>query len=188
MTIPTALAKERRLFIGIPVPGSMSKTLMGLDPEKAGIRWLDPNVHHITLCFIGETKMEPHEEVLPVLREECRDLAPFSLPFEGIVRAPKKRPYMIWARFGLREEFRLLHDRLFRRFLPGKDEPNDPVPHITLARARRGRIVQEEELPDAPELPDLHVDKLLLWWSELRKGGAVHHALGEADLDGNNGL
>ncbi|MFB6257226.1 MAG: RNA 2',3'-cyclic phosphodiesterase [Flavobacteriales bacterium] len=178
------MSSQKRLFIGIPIPDPVRRTFAGLDPEIEGLRWLDPSTYHITLCFIGETEMDPEEEVMPLLRKEAERTPPFSMSFEGLTEAPAKRPYMVWARYRNVSHFQDLHERLFENFLPDKGKAREQKPHITLARAKRGKRVERKDLPDPPELPDLNVDQAVLWHSELRKGGAVHHELGKASLRG----
>lgn len=176
--------QERRLFIGLPVPDGTKKLLSELDPGSEKLRWASPSTYHITLCFIGETKMDPYEEVLPVMEEHCSRTPPFRMPFERLLTAPPKKPYMIWARFEAPEAFKQLHHSLMRSFVPEKARGKDPIPHITLARAKRGRGVSPEDIPKKPNLQDLWTDRVLLWESELRTEGAVHHQLGEAMLEG----
>ncbi len=178
------MAEERRLFIGIPVPEKDSRTLHALDPKIQGLKWLDPSVHHVTLCFIGESSMDP-EEVLSSLREHCEQIPPFSLPFEGLMAAPPKKPYMIWARYLNVPEFQELHEQLLRTFVPEKAVPGkQAIPHITLGRMKRGKLLDKASVPSSPELDPLVVDRAVLWHSLLQKGGAVHHPLGEAFLGG----
>ncbi len=179
------MSSQKRLFIGIPIPETLQNTLASLDPEIEGLRWLDRASYHITLCFIGETEMAPDKEVLPILQEETTRTSPFTLSFEKLCAAPPKRPYMVWARYRNTPAFQDLHERLFERFLPEKGGAREQKPHITLARAKRGRRTRAGDIPQAPALPDIRVDKAVLWHSELRKGGAVHHRLGEASLLGS---
>jgi 2'-5' RNA ligase len=175
---------ERRLFIGIPLPEDIAQELHACDPKIEGARWLSPSVYHITLCFIGETEMDPEEEVLCPLREEAEKTPPFSLPFEGPILAPPKRPYMIWAKYGNVPTFQDLHERLIERFVPEKAPPGRAIPHVTLARMKRGKRPKDHMIPKLPELPPLEVDRATLWCSELQRRGAVHHPMGEASLKG----
>lgn len=175
-------SQEHRLFIGIPVPREMSETLHALDPKITGLRWLSQDIHHVTLCFIGETRTDPYTDVLEPLQKEAAQSPPFRLPFQGLTIAPPKKPYMIWARFEAVEAFRSLHERLLQTFLPEKAPPKSPIPHITLGRMKRGKRLRQEMLPSEPDLDPLEVKHLVLWHSELGKGGAVHHRLAEVEL------
>lgn len=174
--------EERRLFIGIPVPEWISRSLYGSDPEEEGLRWLSPSVHHVTLCFIGETRMDPETDLLPTLRDEAAKTPPFELPFQGLRIAPPKHPYMVWARFKNVPEFQDLHERLFRTFLPEKGKAREAAPHITLGRMKRGKELKKEMLPPDPGIGSMKVEKLVLWQSVLHREGAVHHPLGDAGL------
>ncbi|MFB6257817.1 MAG: RNA 2',3'-cyclic phosphodiesterase [Flavobacteriales bacterium] len=178
------MGRASRLFIGIPIPERISRMLYQCDPEIKGLRWLFPSVHHITLCFIGETEMDPEGEVLPVLHHHASQTPPFSLSFEGLVLAPRKQPYMVWARFHSHPLFQRLHDGLFKNFIPQKAPPPQARPHITLARAKRGKKLHKEELPPDPELEELRVEEAVLWSSELKPDGARYHGLGKAELQG----
>lgn len=176
---------QKRLFIGIPIPETDRNDLQGINPEVERLRWLDPSTYHITLCFLGETDMDPENEVLPILRQEAAHTPSFTLPFEGLTEAPSKTPYMIWARYQNVYEFQDLHERLFQRFLPEKGPGREQKPHITLARAERGKRLEKKDLPETPEISDLKVDQTVLWESELRKRDAIHHELGKAQLSQN---
>ena len=58
-------------------------------------------------------------------------------------------------------------------------------PHVTLARARRNAVRLPAGLTGAVEAAHLTVDRLALYSSDLRPGGAVYNVLGHADLSGS---
>jgi 2'-5' RNA ligase len=50
-------------------------------------------------------------------------------------------------------------------------------PHLTLARARARDGASLPELPQVPRLEPWPVDALVLYWSHLGKGGAIHEPI-----------
>lgn len=50
-------------------------------------------------------------------------------------------------------------------------------PHLTLARARSRDGARQPELPAIPKLAPWRADELILYWSHLKKNGAVHEPI-----------
>lgn len=48
------MAKEKRIFLGVAIPGIISHEILALQEERPGIKWVIPSNLHITLRFLGE--------------------------------------------------------------------------------------------------------------------------------------
>ena len=58
------------------------------------------------------------------------------------------------------------------------------LPHVTVARVRRGSRPLRRGLPAPPALPAFHWPSLTLYRSQLAPGGARYEALARVDLPG----
>lgn len=184
-----------RLFIAVDLPASLRDGLAALQarlrPDCAGWRWVRPEGIHLTLRFLGEVEAQRDSACRSAWREAVRPLPPFSFALEGIGRFPPAGlPRVLWV--GVSESgpggvLQRLAGRLERaaRECGFPPERRRFSPHLTLARAARGR---RPEWPGRAECrigERVEVDRVLLFLSELHPSGARYTALDSFDLEGS---
>ena len=183
-----------RLFVALDltdaVRAAIAELLARLKPTTGAVRWVRPDVLHLTVKFIGHLG----EEKLPALREalaRVRTSEPVELEFHGVGFFPNPRsPRVFWV--GVRG-----NDALFD--LTGQIEAAlEPLgiarerrayaPHLTLGRFKSGpgRRVDSRQLTRLQEkiaaLPSVdfgHVrcEEFSLYQSKLSPGGAKYSKL-----------
>lgn len=166
----------QRLFIGIPVPAIVQRSLVPLQPRSGNtIRPVSPAQMHLTLQFIGQAEPEP---IARALYDVCREA--FSLGFDRIGSfGSTRRDGILWV--GLQDHPLLLdlHSAISGKLeqLGFLLETRAFTPHITLARYRRSApaIQIKEYLQQVlPPLPELPVTEFILYSSEQTQTGATY--------------
>ncbi|MCH6553455.1 MAG: RNA 2',3'-cyclic phosphodiesterase [Acidobacteria bacterium] len=183
-----------RLFVALDltdaVRAAIAELLAGLKPTTGAVRWVQPDVLHLTVKFIGHLG----EEKLPALREALARVGtsePVELEFHGVGFFPNPRsPRVFWV--GVRS-----NDALFD--LAGQIEAAlEPLgiarerrayaPHLTLGRFKSGpgkktdahglRRLQEK-IAALPSVDFGHVrcEEFFLYQSKLSPGGAKYSKL-----------
>lgn len=180
-----------RLFVAVPVSLAIQSLIADLQDELAShslpIRWVDPNLTHITLKFLGDTNPRSVRDLASKLDWAAGRTEPMQFT-SGIVGAfpNTRRPRVIWlgldgdtlALEGLAEDVdevavELGYERERRRFRP----------HITIGRLSRGYEPPEDfelaarELAVPPER--LAVDRIQLYRSILMPSGPEYAIIDE---------
>ena len=102
-----------RTFIGIPV--SVGNTVLwarnhlmeALADER--ISWVNPENYHVTLSFLGETKVTVIQQIKEALQKELKLPLKSSLQLKGPGSfGPRKKPRVIWLGFDQDEPFHSL--------------------------------------------------------------------------------
>ena len=129
-----------RLFIAIPLPKSIQKSVFSVQEElranAASGRFVPEGNHHITIRFLGES--DQLSDLADAMHEAVKDAKPFLLKLGEIGHFTHggARTSYIEVTGELGEFYRIhstLEDALLDRgFVRGRQKP---VPHITLARA-----------------------------------------------------
>lgn len=137
--------KNKRTFIAIPLPQHIRDILQGvqeiLDPVSQGIKWVDPELMHITLKFLGSTPERLLEDVRKEFLEITEPVGPFRLQLSSLGHFPRKAdPRVLWA--GLQKipgRIYRLSDELNTAYISrGFDDTGKRFsPHITLGRVKR---------------------------------------------------
>lgn len=178
-----------RLFIAISASEEIcrasSAVIESLKPFAPDYRWVEPRDRHVTLRFLGEIPENRIPEMIELMENVARPLAPFDLGF-GRVGAfdSVEDPRVIWL--GLRQgesTAAALAQAL------GREEPRPYAPHLTLGR-RRGQDSMKElknVLLSAPELAvTQRVDRISLYASVPASFGHVYHVLREVLFGGDS--
>ncbi len=183
-----------RLFVALDltdaVRAAIAELLARLKPTTGAVRWVQPEVLHLTVKFIGHLG----EEKLPALRDALVRVGtsePVELEFHGVGFFPHPRsPRVFWV--GVRG-----NDALFD--LAGQIEAAlEPLgiarerrayaPHLTLGRFKSGpgkktdahglRRLQEKiaALPSV-DFGHVHCEEFSLYQSKLSPGGAKYSKL-----------
>lgn len=186
-----------RIFLAIDLPESI-RTRLGelqgrLRSSLTGWRWVRPQGIHLTIRFLGEVPQRIDAESREGWRDAAAAVAPFTIGFGALGRFPPRgKPRVMWV--AVRQEDRTEGlPRLAERIelaarAAGFDEETRPFrPHLTLARAARGRSPAWTEGID-PAIDELvEVDRLVLFQSTLSPSGARYTALDSFALEGRRG-
>jgi 2'-5' RNA ligase len=172
-----------RLFVGIPLPDDIRSELAALCVGLPGARWIDAEMMHLTLRFIGEVDGGAADDVHDAL---TRVSAPgFRLALAGIdCFATSGKVHTLWA--GVAKEPLLVHlrDKVERALVRADIEPERRKfkPHVTLARFRSGApdrlggyFQRHSRLTSEP----FAVDRFALFRSHLGSEGAHYEILAE---------
>lgn len=164
-----------RLFLGIPLSPEIHQqfvAFMNYHPSTQGIRWTKETNLHVTACFIGDTNADSIEEINQKVNQIVQITSRFQLSFDLFRFVPKRQPKMIWGQFKKNEAFSAIINQLHQA-LGLKKDYKEPIPHVTLARMKT-RInfhIHSETFM----VPDLPVNELVLWESELSPQGPGYY-------------
>lgn len=137
-----------RLFLAVTLDDETKEELAEMQNELKkkikGIRWVNPELLHITLKFLGETD----EAVLVKLGRPFEELAekitPFNISLDGLGAFPSlKDPRVIWLgiKEGAKELFYLSEaiNEILKELTPSftKSDRKDFRPHLTIGRRDR---------------------------------------------------
>ncbi|HXH20126.1 MAG TPA: RNA 2',3'-cyclic phosphodiesterase [Chitinophagales bacterium] len=178
----TKVKETRRLFIAINLPEPVRNELAAVGSffRNPAVRWTPAENLHITLHFIGETRLDEIHQLRKKITAVTAGASSFEITLDRLKVIKKHgRPVMIWARMQAGEGFQLLASQL-QKNLPG-DDTGTPVPHVTLARIKKGI------LPDIPAMPDVkqlswHVHKFELMNSEPGNPAPVYSIVESYEL------
>lgn len=128
----------KRLFVAIDLPDTIKQSLVRLNPQIKGVRWLSAELMHLTLSFLGNVIPDVEER----LREQLCAIEwnAFVLPISGLGTFPGKgQPNILWIGVGTGNPHLFqLHKRVQDAALAAGLEPDLRPwhPHVTLARCR----------------------------------------------------
>ncbi len=172
-----------RAFLGVPITaelqGAIHSLQSNLKTRIRDIRWSRPENLHLTLHFFGETTQENLEKIRVSMLSVKRCHRPFQVDVVGLGAFPDlRRPRVLWLGLNPQDQLGQLH-RDCQRALREAGLVTDTVPysaHLTIGRARQRT---KELIAVGGELEDrlighLPVDRLVLYESRLRPGGAEH--------------
>ncbi|HEU4629523.1 MAG TPA: RNA 2',3'-cyclic phosphodiesterase [Gemmatimonadaceae bacterium] len=131
-----------RLFVALDLPAAVRQRIADevvepLRQELRGVRWVQTDVLHVTLAFLGERSAREADEARTAVRELADGRAAARVTLQGLGVFPEKeRPRVIWL--GVRDPapVRELH-RAFERSRARLGVPAEGRayhPHVTLGR------------------------------------------------------
>lgn len=184
-----------RTFIGVDIGdairGSAAALVKELSKTGAAVKWVTPESMHVTLLFLGEVDDRELHSVCKAVKAAAEREPPFSLRVSGLGAFPTpRRPKVLWA--GITDgadPLRRLHAGLEERMLElgcYRTEERGYNPHLTL-----GRVTGDADaLTIAAEIPKRQawqggrfaVDEVLVFSSEMDRGGPVYTVVGRAPL------
>ena len=176
-----------RQFLAVELSGGLRDDLRSLQQqlrtETDGWRWVNPRSIHLTLRFLGEVATELDERCRGAWRTVAAGSRPFTVRLDGVGSFPPRgRPRVLWV--GVREDgsdgrlasLAAAFETAARD--AGFEHENRPFrPHLTLARARRSRGATLPERHEFVSRSALHVDRAVLFRSELMPTGARYSVL-----------
>ena len=152
-----------RLFVGIDVGTDWTDRLAGIadrlrDDLGRTVRWVRPELYHVTVVFLGNQAPDLVESVTAILERAATRLEPFELRLVDLGPIGRHEHGALVARVhdqsGQLQRFRVELDSGLRRLGVAYDAKR-LVPHVTLGRprGRSGPIrVPSASLRDAPPL------------------------------------
>jgi 2'-5' RNA ligase len=195
-----AIEAPWRLFIAIPLPEEaralVASVITDLTTNDWPVRWVAPEIAHLTLHFLGNTNPDRAELLRLALTETISQHSAFTLRTDGLGAFPQiRRPRVLWL--GLDGQIQALESlhREIGEALHGLSFPVEAGklnPHITLGRVRDnppadfGLEVEQRFADIASRIAltptPIAVDEVLLIRSFLGKGGARHETVASYPL------
>ncbi|MEN8201862.1 MAG: RNA 2',3'-cyclic phosphodiesterase [Bacteroidota bacterium] len=179
-----------RTFIGIPIrPGpellSLRSELMA-SFSRERISWVQPELFHVTLRFIGDTPVSALENIRELLRKRVQVPKTAELELEGVGSfGPRKKPRVIWVGFKEPDLFETVKGEVDRALetcgIQREDFPFSP--HLTLGRVRSLKypdVYYESIRNISPSLKEtVQIDRMVYYRSELGREGPKYTGLEE---------
>jgi 2'-5' RNA ligase len=158
-----------RLFVALNLPDDVrarinTELLEPLRNSTRGVRWVRPEMLHVTLAFHGERSDTEAREASRVVEELAQGRAPLRVTLRGLGAFPSTdRPRVVWLGLDDPSSVRQLH-RAFERERARLGVPAEGRayhPHVTLGRVPGESPTLTEAL--APGLPvhDFHAEVTL---------------------------
>ena len=173
-----------RLFIGIPVPPEVAGPLHGIivrNLGRSGISCIPQERYHITLAFLGERDDAALPEIVRAFEQAAGSFPLPPVHCRGITAFPSgaaPRTIVSPAAEGKREISEL--DRALHRALGIKGRQGKSIPHLTVARVRRGASIDRDRLVGSlGPLVDIRFTpgEIVLYRSFLERSGARYERL-----------
>ncbi len=177
------MKKKKRIFIGVTISNALREEIGKWKEEHITfpVRWTPPENLHITL--LPPWYEENVEEISDVLQNMKPCVKPFPVVFEMVAFGPEnKRPWLMWARGEMPQEFLLLKKQLTNILQKGEERRHE-ILHTTLARFSLEQFQQFEEKNFLETI--MWKDKISsfsLIESHLRRTGAVYETLTTINL------
>ena len=190
--------EEIRSFIAIELPREVKLALARLQNQlKSGspapVKWVDPDIMHLTLKFLGNISPDIIGRITAALEEACHGVHPLQLEIsEPGVFPNTRRVQVVWVGLtGELEKLSHLQKRIDSNLEPlgFKAESRPFTPHLTLARVREQATPDERQnlgqLVTGTTLEgggSLNVDAVHLMRSQLTSKGPVYTRIGSVTL------
>ncbi len=186
----TRRAATLRLFVAAYPPPDVATALAGLasDPALAldPLRRVPSADIHLTLQFIGDTRVRDLDDAIESVRRASSGITPFMLtPQRRILLPPRGRARVLAVETDAPSEVLELHRRLAQRFArAGRRNAADRyLPHLTIARfSGSGRSPRPVLSPGPLPIDPFPVESICLVKSVLRPGGATHGVVTTVEL------
>lgn len=185
----------KRLFIGARISVATANTLGGAAETLArrardagiDIRWIAPLDYHVTLKFLGWTRVEAIGAVRDALDAAAAGSARFAFRTTRIgAFSSLDKANVLWAGVeepgGLRSLAARIESAMVALGFPAEGRAFHP--HVTLGRLRETRAVREVVLPLAEQMfGDTRVEAITLFESETKSTGSVYRELEKISLE-----
>lgn len=167
----------RRIFVGLPVDADAAHQLVAFARRHLSalpVRPIEPAMLHATLVFCGSTDDDRIEEITGIVEEET----PYDLGWELMPNGLRQLGSAVAVTYDapplLAGVQRAIERRLVAEGLA--DERRRWLPHVTIARGRRGARFRTPA--GAPPPLVLRGDAVVVYESLLRPTGARYVPLG----------
>jgi RNA 2',3'-cyclic 3'-phosphodiesterase len=184
-----------RLFVAADL-GEAARAALGVEQQRirealgpaAPLKWVKPDLAHLTLVFLGDVDDTKAPEVIEAMGRDI-PRAPFEVALEGAgVFPPRGAPRVLWIGIGtgaaeLIALQRAVAVRLGTLGIAIDDRAFHP--HLTLARWKASRPADRERALKAARrgaIARTHIDGATLYQSRLSPSGSVYTPLSRANL------
>ena len=184
------MPESLRLFVGIDIGETWTARLTAVadslrDSLGRGVRWVRPELYHVTVVFLGNQPPEAVEAIDAALASAVSAVAPFTLQVTELRRLGGHEHGALVAGVddpsGQLQRFRALLDQELRRRGISFDSKR-LVPHVTLGRPR-GRSGPVQFSPVSfLGVPPLTVHDISLVKSDLLPTGPQYETIASARL------
>lgn len=180
-----------RIFIAVEIPGPVKEKISHIQQELKGevekIKWVNPELLHFTLKFLGEISEEGLKKVKEITLQIARESKSFTLNIKGMGVFPSySSPRVIWigvdeGKEAIGKLAKKLDEELSKEgFIKEKREW---IPHLTIGRVKFLRekeklkelIHSREEI----EIGEVKVENLSVIQSYLTPKCSIYKTLGE---------
>lgn len=186
-----------RTFLAIDLPSSLQSSIERhirmVKRELPGLSWSKPENLHINLKFFGDTTERQIDQIRRAVEPAISQVSPFVVGLKGFGVFPDDRsPRVLWIGLdGALDHLSTLAGYVGQAVVPlGFPQENRPFrPHLTVARVKKDHRAVSRTLHTlgaftAPFLGEsLFVERVTLFKSELRPGGAVYAKLWDVSLN-----
>ena len=175
-------APERvRAFVALELEprlrDAMGELQARLHPRLGNVRLVRPEGIHLTLRFLGSTTAPQRDAMRPILAAAASACPPAEVRVAGLGTFPERgSPRVLWLGLDVPPSIGELQKACERAALAAGFETEDRPfqAHLTLGRWRDR--APRPELPEA-DLGTTRLERLVLFKSDLRPGGAVYTPL-----------
>jgi len=167
----------KRLFIAVEVVPNeqfleIYTKLKSTSTKLDKINWVQPNLMHLTLKFLGETPIEKIPVIAENLRIACKAASPFVVNIGKIgLFGSRYQPRVLWFRVNDAEILQHLHHSIEKqmRKLGFPRHIGNFVPHLTIARINKiddkKRFLQHIAQNQTEQIQQLMVKEVILYES-----------------------
>ncbi|PKD43151.1 RNA 2',3'-cyclic phosphodiesterase [Rhodohalobacter barkolensis] len=175
-----------RYFISITLPQAIQESVDQILPDEPQWRKVKREQLHLTLRFIGEAESSRIDQIQESLKEI--DLPAFNLKLKGVGFFPDDGPVrVIWL--GIENKSALMDlqqkvDEIVSDVM-NSDREHSFVPHVTLARIKKGFLKSEkllDSIPEENEQFEFKVRSFQLMESKKGSRGVDHHIVENYEL------
>lgn len=177
-----------RIFLGIPIPNTIKKSLSSLQGGIPGAKWVSEENYHITLQFIGEVPENIKEDIAEAL--EYIAYPNFELTLTGLgLFTTGEIPHHLFIKPTPDEPLIILHrklDQLLKSEFKIKGEERKYTPHLTLAHFKNPNIDKVGKFLEWHNLyrsQTFKVTEYILYQSTITNNGSVYEPLDIYTLD-----
>jgi len=187
--LPIFQIRLMRTFIAIELSETVQQALAAVQQQMRPLvsfaRWTRPDGTHLTLKFLGEAQKYQLDKIETELDRIASAFGPFELALNSVGAFPRlAAPRVLWVGINQGEAVKRLQSDIESAISPlgFPSEKRDFKPHLTLARLEGANWPLElrQRFLDCASIisgVQWHIDRMILFRSELSKGGAVYTAL-----------
>lgn len=153
-----------RCFLGIPLPADCRLALRNAwsvpIQERESLRLTEPGLWHTTLAFFGEVEYDNLIRLVEMIGRSLEDPPACAWSLSAVQTFPNKRPsmYVVKCKPEKEEAWRACVSQLvdMASLIAPNVDRKPWIPHITLARTKRGALLPPFEIPvyDIGWVPD----------------------------------
>jgi 2'-5' RNA ligase len=178
----------KRTFIAIKIPLLKQKQELVFNVQQQlkdeKIKWVDLWNMHVTLFFLGDTKVNLIAVISEKIKEQLADMKSLKLKMNGIgVFKSLNDPKVVFIEIEASDELKNLKTRIDQAIVPFgfKNDKREFKPHLTLGRIKfiqdktnLKRVLENSKFQD---FGDIHVGEVLLYESILTPKGPIYKVL-----------